>query len=65
MGIPLDKIITFDQNVYEMTSVAILEAKRLASESILDEHQAPPKEKLVSQALTSTMENKVEYLREE
>jgi hypothetical protein len=64
MSIPLDKIITFENNVYEMTSVAIMEAQRLANR-LPFESDKTQKEKLVSQAIASTLEDEVEYLREE
>lgn len=63
MGIPLDKIVTFDNNVYELTTVAIMEAQKLASRLPYQEDR--PEEKLVSQALINTMADEVEYIRED
>lgn len=63
MAIPLDKIITFNDNVYEMTSVAIMQASKLANQ--LPFEQQATKEKLVSQAISDTLYNEVEYIGEE
>jgi len=62
MGIPLDKIITFDKNVYEMTSVAIVESQKLADD--LQFSREKQKEKIVTQAIINTMNDEVEYTRE-
>ena len=62
MGIPLEKIITFDENVYEMTSVAILESQKLADNlHFLNEK---PKEKIVTQSIINTMNKEVDYTSE-
>lgn len=63
MGIPLDQIITFEDNVYELTSIAILEAQKLAIEA--GRNNVKSNEKLVSQALTRTMNNEVEIEKED
>lgn len=63
MSIPLDKIITYNENVYEMTSVAILEAQYLAGRASLSDERSA--EKLVSKALNETLDGKVVFAHQE
>ena len=63
MSTPLniDKLIDTDQNVYEMTCVAIKEAAILSSdEKVLEEMEAKC-DKVVSVALNKVLDNEVEY----
>lgn len=63
MSIPLDKIINYKENVYELTSVAILDAQRLANRIARKKESLD--DKVVSKALTKTLNNEVEYTRQE
>lgn len=64
MSIPLDKIITYNENVYEMTSVAILEAQYLAGKASQTTEKQPD-EKLVSKALNETLDGNVVFAHQE
>lgn len=63
MSIPLDKIINYKDNVYELTSVAILDAQRLANRIARKKESID--DKVVSKALTKTLNDEVEYTRQE
>ncbi len=59
VAIPLDTLINRDDNVYELTCVAIKRAAGITKygDEELDMHDS----KVVSAALTQVLENRVEY----
>lgn len=63
MGIPLDTLIDKENNVYEMTCVAIKEAEMLTLDG--DQDFEAENKKVVSVVLEEVLENKVEYKKPE
>ncbi len=63
MAIPLDKIITNTENVYEKTSIAILEASKMSR--LAAKSHTVSDEKITSMALTRAMDNEVELANDE
>ncbi len=61
MSIPLDKLIDTENNVYEMTCVAIKEAAILSEDKDRIEELDNKHEKVVSTALSMVLDNEVEY----
>lgn len=61
MSIPLDKLIDTENNVYEMTCVAIKEAAILSEDVNRIEELDNKHEKVVSAALSMVLDNEVEY----
>lgn len=61
MSIPLDKLIDSEENVYEMTCVAIKEAAIVAADKDKVEALDENKEKIVSSVLTRVLNNEIEY----
>ena len=60
MNIPLDKLIDSDQNVYEMTCVAIKEASIYSKTDKKDEIERNG-DKVVSVVLDRALNNEIEY----
>lgn len=58
MSIPLDQIISNTDNIYEKTTIAILEAKRIAKEQMVTGDTSD--EKIAIEALNHAMNNEVE-----
>lgn len=65
MSIPLDKLIDTEENVYEMTCVAIKEAAIVASNPDAMEELENRHEKVVSSVLEKVLNKEVEYTRAE
>lgn len=65
MSIPLDKLIDTEENVYEMTCVAIKEAAIMAADKDAVEALEESKEKIVSTVLTKVLNNEIEYTKAE
>ena len=60
MSISLDKLIDHDQNVYEMTCVAIKEANVCASTDMKDEIEKNG-DKIVSYCLDKALNEEIKY----
>ncbi len=58
--IPLDSLVDNEQNVYEMTCVAIKEANIYASTDVKDEIEKKG-EKIVSHVLTKALNGEIAY----
>lgn len=65
MSIPLDKLIDNEENVYEMTCVAIKEAAIVAADKDKVEALDANKEKIVSSVLSKVLNNEIEYTKTE
>lgn len=63
MILPLDKLISFDDNVYEMTCAAIRRSHQLTitGDDVVEENEG----KVVPTAIKQVLEQKVEYRLEE
>ncbi|MCR4675816.1 MAG: hypothetical protein K5634_01135 [Sphaerochaetaceae bacterium] len=65
MAIPLDKLIDSEDNVYELTCVAIKEAQIIAADKERVEKLDEQKEKIVSSVLTKVLNKEIEYTKPE
>lgn len=69
MGIPLNTLIDSEENVYQITCIAIKRAEKIIRPVVIDEEGVPhveeEKEKIISQALCEVLDHKVEYQVEE
>lgn len=65
MAIPLDKLIDSEDNVYELTCVAIKEAQIVATDKDRVEKLEEEKEKIVSSVLSKVLNKEVEYTKPE
>lgn len=65
MSIPLDKLIDTEENIYEMTCVAIKEAAIVSADKDQVEALDEKKEKIVSTVLTKVLNDEIEYTKPE
>ena len=63
MSIPLDKLIDTEDNIYELTCVAIKEAAIVSSDKEKVEELEEKQEKIVSAALGKVLNKEVEYTK--
>ncbi|MCQ2397838.1 MAG: hypothetical protein MJ052_00850 [Sphaerochaetaceae bacterium] len=61
MSIPLDKLVDTEENVYQMTCVAIKEAAIIASNPEAVEELDSRHEKIVSSVLDKVLNKEIEY----
>lgn len=65
MIIPLDELISYSGNRYELTCAAIKRATQINLTNTEDEREKKNKKKIVSHALNEVLLNKIKYKIEE
>jgi DNA-directed RNA polymerase subunit omega len=63
MGIPINKLIDSEENVYQTTCVAIKQAEKIVRPEL--EEGEDEGEKIISEAITMVLENNIELNLEE
>ena len=63
MGIPINKLIDSEENVYQFTCVAIKQAEKIVRPEL--EEGEEEGEKIISEAITTVLENTIELNLEE
>jgi len=63
MGIPINKLIDSEENVYQTTCIAIKQAEKIVGPEL--EEGEDEAEKIISEAITMVLENTIEINIEE
>ena len=63
MGIPINKLIDSEENVYQTTCVAIKQAEKIVRPEVGEDGEEA--EKIVSEAISMVLENTIEINLEE
>ncbi|NQT60753.1 MAG: hypothetical protein HQ557_17405 [Bacteroidetes bacterium] len=63
MGIPINKLIDSEENVYQTTCIAIKQAEKIVRPEL--EEGEDEAEKIISEAITMVLENTIEINIEE